>query len=189
MQFGRLASKAAMLTYVFDWNPPVAEGLFRPAIEINPNYPHSHYYYALFLGHTGRFEEAVREITMARRLDPQSVNMAAMAWHAYFCARQYDKALQVAEDVVAADPAFAPGHFRLGLSFQKKGDYLRAIDDGSSRSRPAMIQKAWTGIVPLGNAHTRPRDRKAIGGNSFVTLCRRTTRRKFRHGGHLHAFG
>lgn len=186
MQFGRLASKAAMLTYVFDWNPPVAERLFRRAIEINPNYPHSHYHYALFLAHTGRFEEAVREITMAR-LDPQSVNMAAMAWHAYFCARQYDKALQVAEDV-AADPAFAQA-FRLGLSFQKKGDHLRAIDDGSSRSRPAKIQKAWTGIVPLGNAHTRPRDGKAIGGNSLVTLCRRTTRRAFRHGRHLHAFG
>ena len=59
MQFGRLASKAAMLTYVFDWNPPVAERLFRRAIEINPNYPHSHYHYALFLAHTGRFEEAV----------------------------------------------------------------------------------------------------------------------------------
>ena len=46
-----------------------AEKEFQQAIELNPNYPTAHHWYALLLGNLGRFDEAKREILRAQQLD------------------------------------------------------------------------------------------------------------------------
>jgi len=57
-------------------------------------------------------------------------NLAANAWHAYYAARQYDRAIQVVQDALKMDPYFASGHYRLSLSWEQKGEYEKAIDEG-----------------------------------------------------------
>jgi tetratricopeptide (TPR) repeat protein len=51
-----------------------------------------------------------------------------MAWHAYFCARHYDEALRIILAAIDVDPTFGPAYFRLGISWEQKGEYQKAID-------------------------------------------------------------
>ncbi len=56
--------------YLFDWDWPGAEREFRRAIELNPNYPTGHQWYANYLSLSRRSPEALREILSAQKLDP-----------------------------------------------------------------------------------------------------------------------
>ena len=123
------SAELAMLHYVYDWDVSEAEREFQRALDLNPNYGRTHYYYALMLSHIGRSEEAIREITLARRLDPLSVDTVSIRWHMYFCARQYDQAISAIEDSLEMDPNFAAAHLRLSWSWEQKGEYRKAIEE------------------------------------------------------------
>jgi Tfp pilus assembly protein PilF len=45
-----------------DWE--TAEGRFRRAIELEPNYASAHHWYAEYLGYEGRFDEAFAEMAL-----------------------------------------------------------------------------------------------------------------------------
>jgi TolB-like protein/DNA-binding winged helix-turn-helix (wHTH) protein/Tfp pilus assembly protein PilF len=118
-----------IVAYFYEWDVPTAEGHFRRALELNPNYAWGHALYALMLAHTRRFDLAIREIERTREVDPFSIATNSMAWHVYFCARQYDKAAQVVRDVLEMDPSLAIAHWRLSVSWEQKGEYLKAVDE------------------------------------------------------------
>src|SRR5262249_52930667 len=65
---------------------------FRRAIELDVNYATGHHWYAEYLSFQGRFDEALAEITVARRLDPLSLIIAADEGATLYFARQYDRA-------------------------------------------------------------------------------------------------
>src|SRR2546425_10059278 len=67
----------AHVKYYYDRDWPGAEREFKRAIELNPNYPQAHHWYALYLVWTGRTNEGLPEIRRAQELDPLSlpVNM------------------------------------------------------------------------------------------------------------------
>src|SRR5262249_34500698 len=58
--------------FVYDWDWPSAEQEFKRSLELNPSSALTLIYYADFLAALGRFDEAVKHMEMARRLDPQS---------------------------------------------------------------------------------------------------------------------
>lgn len=122
-------AELAMVTFIYDWNIPESDRQFRRAIELNPNYARSHFYYAMMLAHTGRSEQAIREFNLARALDPLSVNTFAFGWHVYYPARQYDQAMSIIQDCIKMDPDFAMAHVRLSWSWERKGQFLKAIDE------------------------------------------------------------
>jgi len=55
-----------------DWDWENAEGVFKRALELNPNYSTAHHYYSEHLSITGRHEEARKHIDIALELDPLS---------------------------------------------------------------------------------------------------------------------
>ena len=55
---------------IYDWDWAGAEGDFRRAIELNPNYARAHLGYALLLSCLGRGDEALVEIKRAMEIDP-----------------------------------------------------------------------------------------------------------------------
>jgi eukaryotic-like serine/threonine-protein kinase len=57
----------------YDWI--AAEQDFQRAIQLNPNWPDAHEFYAFDLGALGRFENAIEEINTAERLEPNSVGI------------------------------------------------------------------------------------------------------------------
>jgi serine/threonine-protein kinase len=116
-----------ILSFV-DLKPTESEAFFRRSIEARPGYAMARMLFAVTLAHYGRYEEAIQQAKLASALDPVSVLTNSMAWHVYFCARQYDEALRIILGAMEVDPAFGPAYFRLHISWEQKGEYQKAID-------------------------------------------------------------
>jgi tetratricopeptide (TPR) repeat protein len=59
-----------LVRYLFEWRFDDAEASFRKAIELDPDYPSAHHWYAMMLMVRGRFDESLKQIDRARALDP-----------------------------------------------------------------------------------------------------------------------
>ncbi len=117
----------AFITFRFDWNWPEAEREFRRAIELNPNYPTAHQWYAMDLGIMGRTEEALAEIRRAQELDPLSLTINAGVARLLKSAGQQDKAIEQIRKTLEMDPNFIQAYFDLGLIYTESGMYQQAI--------------------------------------------------------------
>jgi eukaryotic-like serine/threonine-protein kinase len=131
--------------YFYDRDWAGAEREYKRAIELNPNYPQAHHWYAIYLMHTGRLDEAVAEARRAQELDPLSlpINMA-LGWILHMAGRT-DEAIEQLRKTLELDPNFITAHHRLGLAYERKGMYEEAI---------AEFQKVFdlSGGKPLGLA-------------------------------------
>jgi DNA-binding winged helix-turn-helix (wHTH) protein len=120
-------SLADVKLYV-DWDFAGAEREFRRALELNPNYPTAHQWYAEYLSLTARHEEAIQEILRAEQLEPLSVIMYHQAGQIYQNARQYDHAMHQYEKALEIDPTFFPACARLTDAFRHKGMYRESLE-------------------------------------------------------------
>jgi eukaryotic-like serine/threonine-protein kinase len=106
-----------------------AEKAYRRAIELAPNYPTAHHWYAEYLNQAGRHQEAMAEIQRAQELDPKSLSInASIAWHYYF-ARQYDQAIKQYQMTLEMDLNFAPAHWGLGWAYLQKSMFDESISE------------------------------------------------------------
>ncbi len=112
-----------------EWDWESAEKEYRRAIELNPNYPTAHHWYALFLMYLARFEEAIEEIEFARRLDALSLVINRNVALVYFSARQYDRALDAINRAFEIDPDFSMTHSTLGMIYLEKSMYDQALTE------------------------------------------------------------
>lgn len=86
-----------------DWT--AAERRFLRAIELNPDSSHPHHWYAMcVLSPLGRDEEAMREIELAVKLEPLSLNARGSAAWIYYLAENYEAAVDAAEKTLELDP-------------------------------------------------------------------------------------
>ncbi len=85
----------------YDWT--AAERDFQRAIQLDPNWPEAHEFYAFDLGASGRFEESMREIDAADRLDPNSTGITLAKGLILQMANRPDESLAVVRRL-AADP-------------------------------------------------------------------------------------
>jgi tetratricopeptide (TPR) repeat protein len=125
-----------MLSFHFEWNVPEAERQLRRAIELNPNYYRAHSYYSIMLAQLGRSEEAHEQFREARTLDPLSAFSAAVGWHVFYCARQYDETIKVCRAALEMEPRIRSAYFGLILSFEQRGEYAKAIEQGVLSIQP-----------------------------------------------------
>ena len=116
-----------LMFYDYDW--PNAEREFQRALDIKPSYAAAHDYYAMFLVANRRFQAAVDEILRARQLDPVSALIAADAAWVFYLKRDYDQFMEQAKAAVELAPDFWLGHLQLGLAYEKKGDFARALQE------------------------------------------------------------
>ncbi|MGQ0812883.1 MAG: tetratricopeptide repeat protein [Gemmatimonadota bacterium] len=68
-----------------------ADSLYRKAIALDPRYPTAHQYYAVYLSAVGRARDAVREIEIARELDPLSYAIASTFAAVCFWTHRYEE--------------------------------------------------------------------------------------------------
>jgi len=117
----------ASVKATYEWNWSDAEREFKRAIELMPNYPTAHHWYAEYLKQMGRHGEALTEIKRAQELDPRSLIVnTSVAWQYYFM-RQYDQAMELYQMTLEIDPNFGPAHWGLGWAYEQKSMFEEAI--------------------------------------------------------------
>ncbi|HEV2763768.1 MAG TPA: protein kinase [Pyrinomonadaceae bacterium] len=102
-----------------------AEGEFRRALELNPNYATVHHWLALLLSAQGRRAEALDEIRRARELEPRSLIINTAVANTFLFSRQYDAAIEQCRKTLEMDQGFVPAYTILRESYEQK----RMLDD------------------------------------------------------------
>ena len=104
------------------------EGEFQRAIALDPGYAQALHWYGLYLAAVGRKEDSIRELKLAGEIDPKSMIIRANLAFVYYLAGDYNRAEEVAKNVVQMDPSFIAGHTYLGQIYLAKKQYEAAID-------------------------------------------------------------
>ena len=116
----------AHILYYYDRDGQGAEREYKRAIELNPNYPTGHSWYAVFLMSWGRSEEALKHIKKAQELEPLSLPINMTVGWVLLNARQYDQAVEQLRKTLELDPNFILAHHRLGIAYELLGKYDEA---------------------------------------------------------------
>jgi DNA-binding winged helix-turn-helix (wHTH) protein/TolB-like protein len=117
----------ALAIMVYDRDAAGAEREYKRAIELNPNYPTAHQWYAEYLTTQGRFDEAAAEIRRARELDPLSLITNSVEGFVGYYARRYDQAAAQLQKILELDSDFWPARFILGGAYAAQGSHRLAI--------------------------------------------------------------
>src|SRR5215471_5184821 len=139
----------------WQWDWPGAEQEFKQAIELSPNYPPAHQWYASLLAELGRVDQAKQEMVLALEIDPLSPNLNADMGQMCYFARQYDEAISFCRRALEVDPEFVPAHQYLSCVYMKKGahaeavqEYLKAHDpNGLEPWKSAYDRSGWSGFL------------------------------------------
>ncbi len=113
--------------YDYDW--PAAEKEFERAIQLDPQYPTAHQWYAEFLSWQGRFDEALKESSQAQRLDPLSPIIATDRATILYYSRQYENSLEECRSALELDPAFDHARSLMVPAYVQLGRYDQASDE------------------------------------------------------------
>ena len=110
----------------YDWDWPGAEQEFRRAIELNPDYPTAHQWYAEFLSEMGRHQQALAESALAQKLDPHSLIISASIGKILFEAGQSDAAIEPLHKTLESEPNFTHAHSYLAKVYLRRGMFAEA---------------------------------------------------------------
>jgi tetratricopeptide (TPR) repeat protein len=111
----------AFLLFNWAWDYPGAEREFRRAIALDPQDAGSHHWFGTSLGDLGRFDESLKELDKARRLNPASAAIQADRGIILFKAGRGEEALAVLRQLAVAEPAFiSPHRYLAGIAFATK---------------------------------------------------------------------
>jgi len=135
------ASLALVRHQNLEWTD--AEASFKRAIALSPSYATAHHWYANYLAHLGRLDEAMREIKRAQELDPLSVSISCAVGEILNLQRRYDEAVRQLRTALRIDPTFSLTQTILAETYAAKGDHEQAI---------AEIQD--TTALPMGERRT-----------------------------------
>ena len=126
----RLVEAHAVLGNVamsYDWDLKAAENELRLSIDLNPNYPTAHNWYAHLLMVEGRFDEALAESRLGVELEPATPFFHVVRAEILYNARKYDQAIQEATSVLKDHPDFVLASYWLGSAYREKKMYPEAI--------------------------------------------------------------
>ena len=117
----------ALIVQNQDWDWQTSEKEYRRAVELNPDYPTAHQWYAEHLMWMGRFDEALRESERARQLDPLSLIIASDNGAILYFSRQYDRAIEQFRAVLQKDPNFGRAGGLKICAYVEKGMFSQAL--------------------------------------------------------------
>jgi TolB-like protein len=146
------------------------------ALELDPRSPIVRTVHALLEMIYGRVEEAASELMPVLESDPLNSFARACLAFVQWLGRQYDRALEEAQALIALDPASYLGHWTAGLCYREKRMFPEAIAAHRkavelSGGSPLML--GWLGLA-LGQAGERAEARailerlQAIAGQHYV---------------------
>jgi serine/threonine-protein kinase len=132
---------------------------FRRAIQLAPSHADAHHWYGFMLAATGRVEEGLRELGLARELDPLSMQIGSALGRALIYARRYDRAIEYYQELLELRPDLAPLHFGIGVAQLENGHQPAAI--GAARRALEIDPESQGALALLACAQARGGDREA----------------------------
>jgi len=114
----------------YNWDFSGGEAEFKKAFELDPSDATAHQWFAEDLAEIGgRAQQSIDEANRARQLDPLSPIIGHAQAQAYLSDRQFDKAIEIENKVVADNPTFSVAHLGLALSYWGEHKYSQAIQE------------------------------------------------------------
>ena len=141
--------------FEFDW--PAAEAHLRRALELSPSDADAHQHYGAYLSAMGDREGSIRELRVARELDPFLTERRSTLAMVLYYARRYDDALAELKAAAQVDPQFEMVHFGLARVYdamQRPQDALvelealRERNDSAKQAQLARIQARLGNTTP-----------------------------------------
>jgi DNA-binding winged helix-turn-helix (wHTH) protein/TolB-like protein/Tfp pilus assembly protein PilF len=148
----------AFTLYKSELKWPDAENHFRRAIQLNPSYALAHHWFGEFLVLSGRFEEGLKELGEAARLDPLSLAIQSDLARSFYRARRYDESITQARRALELDPNFSNAYATLAYAYEQKKMYAESVQadlevqrlanvppDEIAKLRRAFASSGWMG--------------------------------------------
>jgi DNA-binding winged helix-turn-helix (wHTH) protein/Flp pilus assembly protein TadD len=139
---------------IYDWDWAGAEGDFRRAIELKPNYARAHLGYALLLSCLGRGDEALHEIKRALEIDPLSQDVKSGYLTILEGRGEYAEALAQAQENVKFNKEYRRGMRGVATFLFHLGAYPQVIDI-SEKELPAKNSQEFVWLSLLVTSHHR----------------------------------
>ncbi len=111
----------------FDWDWPAAEGKFRRAIEINPNFALAHLYYGNYLLVMGRVDASIAETRRALELEPLSIEINLTIGLHLVNLRRPDEAINRLRETLELDQNHWWALVGLGQAYMQQGNFPEAL--------------------------------------------------------------
>lgn len=111
----------------WEWNLPDANSSFRRSIELSPDYPTAHQWFALNLVTMRQGGAALAEMKRALELEPRSLAVNADLCQMYYFLQKYDDAISQCKKTLDADPNFLNAHLYLYETYTARGMYEEAV--------------------------------------------------------------
>ena len=144
---GAAHAALAMARHHNDWDWPGAEAEYRQAIALSPGDPGIRLRFGEFLSNSGRHDEALSQLAVARELDPLSMLIATNTGRFLYHARRYDAAIRELQQSVTVSPSRLFTWVFLGMTYDEKGMHTEALQ---SFERAAQVSH---GALGVGAAH------------------------------------
>lgn len=141
----------------YDWDWKGAEQEFQRAIELNPNYPTAHHWYAYDLAAMNRMPEAITEMRQARQEDPLSAILKTDLAEFLYYADRYEQAIEQAKATLQIDPQFLLAHYVLELIYDEQHRFPEALAE-SKKAVELGGKNPWT-LGLLGRTYALAGDR------------------------------
>jgi eukaryotic-like serine/threonine-protein kinase len=127
---------AGCVAAVYDWSWQAAETYFRRAIELNPDDPDVHHWYAInYLVPLKRFDEANNELRCAADADPLSMPIQISLGLLSYFSHRFDQAYRELSDSLRHGTGSGTGRLFLGLTLVENGRYDDAVNELETASR------------------------------------------------------
>ena len=100
--------------------------LLAKALEMSPDLPRAHYFYALTLKSAGKYDDAVRHLERTLQAFPEDRVVLNQLGRILFLQRQYARAIETFQRTLAVDPEDLQAHYNLMLCYKGAGDLEQA---------------------------------------------------------------
>lgn len=113
--------------FIYYWDWEAAARGFQRALDLDPQYPTAHQWYAFMLVAMGRHEEALVEGHTALELDPGSVSIRRTVGWLYYYARRFERAQHHLRRAIEMNPTSEETYRILGLAQAVEGRADEAV--------------------------------------------------------------
>lgn len=143
-----LAEAHAVLAFVignFDRNLDGEETEIKKAIELNPNYPTAHQWYAQLLGCENRLSEAWTEVNKALELNPLSLIINTNIVDGCYYMKEFTAGIEHAKKVIEMDPNFSAIYPSMIETYLQAGMNQEALKAAETYAR--MVSQAEANLI------------------------------------------